>query len=196
MNLVALPAFADNYIWMLHDGAQAVVVDPGDAAPVDASLDRLQLQLAQILVTHHHPDHVAGVDALRHRLQGPVHAPARESIPHPFILLNGGDAVAVPASRFEVVDGPGHTAGRNAKAGVDTANAALPGETRVCCTHGYTPPNLRLAAAVEADNPAVDVLGRTADQPVPAQPRSGCHRSGPRPGRSNGGPGRRAGRLA
>ena len=65
MNLLALPAFADNYIWMLHDGPRAVVVDPGDAAPVHAKLDELGLDLAAILVTHHHPDHVGGVDALK-----------------------------------------------------------------------------------------------------------------------------------
>jgi hydroxyacylglutathione hydrolase len=65
MNLLALPAFADNYIWMLHDGARAVVVDPGDAAPVQAALDEAGLELAAILVTHHHPDHVGGVNQLR-----------------------------------------------------------------------------------------------------------------------------------
>jgi hydroxyacylglutathione hydrolase len=63
MNLLALPAFADNYIWMLHDGVRAVVVDPGDAAPVQAALDEARLELAAILVTHRHPDHVGGVNA-------------------------------------------------------------------------------------------------------------------------------------
>jgi len=72
MNLIALPAFADNYIWMLHDGAQAVVVDPGDAAPVHAALDELGLTLAGILVTQHHPGHVGGVDGLRPRLVDPL----------------------------------------------------------------------------------------------------------------------------
>ena len=66
MNLVALPAFTNNDIWMLHDGSNAVVVDPGDAAPVEAALDAQGLQLAGILVTHHHADHVGGVNQLRH----------------------------------------------------------------------------------------------------------------------------------
>ena len=83
MNLSALPAFADNYIWMLHDGTQAVVVDPGDAAPVLQALQAQGLQLAGILVTHHHPDHVGGVDACAPHLQGPVWGPARENIPKP-----------------------------------------------------------------------------------------------------------------
>ena len=111
MDLVALPAFADNYIWMLHDGARAVVVDPGDSAPVSQALDAMGLQLAGILVTHHHPDHVGGVDALRPRLQGPVWGPAREAIPEPFVALNGGQRIEVLGATFEVLDVPGHTAG-------------------------------------------------------------------------------------
>lgn len=111
MNLVALPAFTDNYIWMLHDGREAVVVDPGDAAPVLAALDGQRLSLAAILVTHHHPDHVGGIDALRGRLQGPVYGPARESIPTPFTPLHDGDTVHVLGLHLDVIDVPGHTAG-------------------------------------------------------------------------------------
>jgi hydroxyacylglutathione hydrolase len=188
MNLVALPAFADNYIWMLHDGAQAVVVDPGDAQPVADALDRMHLQLAAILVTHHHADHVGGVDALRARLQGPVYGPAREAIPRPFEPLRDGDVVQVLGSRFQVIDVPGHTAGHIAYAQLDTPKApllfcgdtlfsagcgrlfegtpaqmlqslsrlaALPSDTRVCCTHEYTLSNLKFAAAVETDNAQV-----------------------------------------
>jgi len=111
MNLSPLPAFSDNYIWMLHDGARAIVVDPGDAAPVLAALDEHRLQLAAILVTHHHPDHVGGVDALRPRLQGPVYGPSREKIPLPFEALHDGDHVLALGIDFEVIDVPGHTAG-------------------------------------------------------------------------------------
>jgi len=111
MHLIPLPAFTDNYIWMIHDGSAAVVVDPGEAAPVLDALARLRLPLAAILVTHHHGDHVGGVDALRHHLQGPVYGPARERIPTPFVALNGGDEVDVLALRFRVLDVPGHTSG-------------------------------------------------------------------------------------
>jgi hydroxyacylglutathione hydrolase len=111
MNLVALPAFSDNYIWMLHDGRQAIVVDPGDAAPVAAALDARGLALAAILVTHHHPDHVGGLAGLRARLQGPVFGPARETIPQPFQPLADGDTANALGLAFEVVDVPGHTAG-------------------------------------------------------------------------------------
>ncbi|MDZ5460125.1 hydroxyacylglutathione hydrolase [Azohydromonas lata] len=111
MQLLALPAFTDNYIWMLHDGKQALVVDPGEAEPVQAALQAHGLKLAGILVTHHHGDHVGGVDALRPLLQGPVFGPARESIPQPCTPLNGGDTAELLGLRFQVIDVPGHTAG-------------------------------------------------------------------------------------
>jgi hydroxyacylglutathione hydrolase len=114
MNLVALPAFADNYIWMVHDDSRAFVVDPGDAAPVIAALKSRRLQLAGILVTHHHADHVGGIDALRGLFdegRSVVYGPAREPIPEPFVPLRGGDSVALLGLRFEVLDVPGHTAG-------------------------------------------------------------------------------------
>jgi hydroxyacylglutathione hydrolase len=125
MNLAALPAFSDNYIWIFHDGVSAAVVDPGDAAPVHAALDQLGLALAAILVTHHHPDHVGGVDALRGRLQGPVYGPALENIPTPFVPLSEGQAVDVLGLRFQVLDVPGHTAGHIAYAQTGVAAAPL-----------------------------------------------------------------------
>lgn len=111
MNLVALPAFSDNYIWMLHDGREALVVDPGDAAPVRDALQTLGLSLTGILVTHHHPDHVGGLDDLRQLLSGPVFGPAREAIPQPTTPLRGGDRAAWNGLLFEILDVPGHTSG-------------------------------------------------------------------------------------
>ena len=111
MNLTALPAFTDNYIWMVDDGRHAVVVDPGDAAPVLDALASRKLALAGILVTHHHADHVGGVDALRGVLRGPVFGPAREALPEPCERVAGGDSVELIGCRFEVIDVPGHTAG-------------------------------------------------------------------------------------
>ena len=123
MNLLALSAFADNYIWMFHDGQQAVVVDPGDAAPVHAALDALGLTLHSILVTHHHADHVGGVDALRARLSGAVYGPAHEKIPTPFVPLSDGQQIEVLGQRFAIIDVPGHTAGHIAYAQQDQAKA-------------------------------------------------------------------------
>jgi hydroxyacylglutathione hydrolase len=131
MNLTALPAFTDNYIWMLDDGTSAIVVDPGEAAPVQAALDARQLALAAILVTHHHGDHVGGVDALRGRLRGPVYGPRREPIPAPYVALDDGDGIEVLGERFEVIDVPGHTAGHIAyfHAGRDSAPILFCGDT-------------------------------------------------------------------
>ena len=111
MNLIPLPAFQDNYLWLLHDGQRALVVDPGDAAPVRDCLSRNGLQLSAILVTHHHPDHIGGVAELHAATGAPVWGPARERIPEPFTKLAEGDQVDVLGLRFMVIDVPGHTAG-------------------------------------------------------------------------------------
>lgn len=109
--LIPLPAFEDNYVWMLAREGQALVVDPGDAAPVLAALDGRGLTLAGILVTHHHGDHVGGLERLRDRLEGPVFAPAGERIAGPTVPLREGDVAPLLGLEFEVLDVPGHTAG-------------------------------------------------------------------------------------
>lgn len=111
MNLLALPAFSDNYIWMIHNGEQALVVDPGDATPVLAALHDHGFKLAAILVTHHHPDHTGGVARLREATGAVVYGPARESIPAPFVALREGAQVSVLGLNWDVIDVPGHTAG-------------------------------------------------------------------------------------
>ncbi|MCX2862730.1 hydroxyacylglutathione hydrolase [Paucibacter sp. PLA-PC-4] len=126
MDLVALPAFTDNYIWMLHDGAQALVVDPGEAEPVLRALDHYSLRLAGILVTHHHGDHVGGLAGLRPRLQGPVFGPARESIPGPVQACSGGQFLELLGQRIRVIDVPGHTAGHIAYLIESPSDASAP----------------------------------------------------------------------
>lgn len=111
MTLLPLPAFDDNYIWMLHDGHQALVVDPGDAQPVLQALQAQHLQLQAILVTHHHADHVGGVAELRAATGATVHGPAGEEMPEPLQRYCEGDALDLLGLRFEVLDVPGHTAG-------------------------------------------------------------------------------------
>ncbi len=183
--MIPLPALTDNYVWLLHDGHQALVVDPGDAQPVFDALQREGLQLKAILVTHHHADHVGGVDALRNATGARVYGPSRERIPEPLQRLSQGDTVDELGLRFVVIDVPGHTAGHIAYycADIDGAPllfcgdtlfsagcgrlfegtpaqmldsldrlAALPGNTRVCCTHEYTLSNLKFALAVEPGN--------------------------------------------
>lgn len=111
MELLALPAFVDNYIWMLHNGAEAIVVDPGEAAPVERALDASTLKLVGILVTHHHHDHVDGIQALLPRLQGPVIGTAHEAIPGRTRAVREGDRLQLLDLEWQVLDVPGHTAG-------------------------------------------------------------------------------------
>jgi hydroxyacylglutathione hydrolase len=111
MNLIPLPAFNDNYIWMLHDAQRALVVDPGDSQVVFQALDRLELQLEAILVTHHHADHTGGVAGLRQATGAQVFGPLLEAMPEPLTRLQGGDFIAPLGLRLQVIDVPGHTAG-------------------------------------------------------------------------------------
>ena len=111
MTLQPIPAFTDNYFWMVHDGQHALVVDPGDAGPVIEALDREGLELQTILVTHHHADHVGGIDGLRSRLKGSVYGPVNERIPAPVVALQAPTSIEALGLRFEVLAVPGHTAG-------------------------------------------------------------------------------------
>ena len=110
---------------MLHDGQQALVVDPGEAQPVLETLHRLGLRLDTILVTHHHPDHTGGVSALRQATGAKVFGPLHEVMPEPLTRLQGGDQVHALGLTFEVMDVPGHTAGHIAYFCNDMDNAPL-----------------------------------------------------------------------
>ena len=180
-----VPAFDDNYIWLITRGALAAVVDPGDATPVRQRLQQRGLQLAGILVTHHHGDHVGGVEELARSTGAQVFGPASERIPARDVAVAGGERIEVLGLEFEVIDVPGHTRGHVAYHSPaqrwlfcgDTLFAggcgrlfegtpeqmteslarlaALDGETRVYCAHEYTVANLRFALAVEPGNEAL-----------------------------------------
>ena len=113
LELIPVPAFTDNYLWMLVRGRQAVIVDPGDAAPVEKVLAERGLALTAILVTHHHPDHVGGLPTLLAAHSVPVYGPRRESaqIKYLSVELAEGDTVQVLGRRFDVMEVPGHTLG-------------------------------------------------------------------------------------
>jgi hydroxyacylglutathione hydrolase len=113
LEYVPVPAFEDNYIWLVSDGHHAVVVDPGDAAPVRAYLAKRGWRLSAILLTHHHQDHVGGVADLLNGQGVPVYGPAGEAIARLTHRLKRGDRVSIaePALEFTVLDVPGHTSG-------------------------------------------------------------------------------------
>ena len=181
----AVPAFKDNYIWVLEDGTNAVAVDPGEAKPVDEFLESRHLRLSAILATHHHADHVGGLPDLVRRWKCPTFGPAREVPAGIDRRLSEGDRFEVPGVGIELqaLDIPGHTAGHIALFGPDAVFcgdtlfacgcgrvfegtpqqmlasleklARLPAHTRVYCGHEYTLANIRFAEAVEPGNRAL-----------------------------------------
>lgn len=111
---LALAAFADNYIWLMRQGDRAVVVDPGDARPVLDLIERERLELAAILITHHHGDHQGGVaELLAAAPRAEVFGPASESITGVSRPLSGGETIRIDAigREFRVLAVPGHTRG-------------------------------------------------------------------------------------
>lgn len=113
LSVTTIPAFADNYLWLIHNQHSAVVVDPGDATPVLATLTSHKLKLVAILLTHHHADHTGGVPALLKAFPVPVYGPAGEKISGVTHPLAEADTVTMPALglHLSVIDVPGHTAG-------------------------------------------------------------------------------------
>jgi hydroxyacylglutathione hydrolase len=113
LTVLNVPAFQDNYLWVIHDGSHAVVVDPGDARPVLAALSAHGLSLHAILLTHHHADHVGGVPELLQHFPVPVYGPHGESIAQITHPLGEGDKLTIPELELtlSVLEVPGHTRG-------------------------------------------------------------------------------------
>ncbi|HEU4852492.1 MAG TPA: hydroxyacylglutathione hydrolase [Telluria sp.] len=109
--VLTVPAFQDNYLWLVHDGRFAAVVDPGDADAIERALAANGLELSAILSTHHHADHVGGVAALAAKWKVPVFAPRDERIVGATRPVSEGDRVELerPAVTFSVLEVPGHT---------------------------------------------------------------------------------------
>lgn len=180
-------AFSDNYIWLIDSpraSGRVVAVDPGDAAPVIAELQRSGASLAAILLTHHHPDHIGGVPELLRRWPVPVIGPDDPRIAQRTLALHDGERCELPdlGLSFETLHVPGHTLshialwGHGALFCGDTLFSAgcgrmfegtptqmtasltrlrnLPPDTRVFCGHEYTQANLRFALTVDPANRA------------------------------------------
>lgn len=185
LNIVPIPAFADNYIWTCYKDQYAIVVDPGDAVPVIHFLEKNKLTLIAILVTHHHHDHIDGIQQLVELYNTPVYGPRHEKIPCMTHPLGEGDAVKFDLVNFyaHVIDIPGHTKGHIAylwDGGMFCGDtlftcgcgkifdgtpeqlhhslqrlSSLPEETLVYCTHEYTEYNTPFALKCEPGNSAL-----------------------------------------
>jgi hydroxyacylglutathione hydrolase len=136
LQVIPVNAFKDNYVWTLRNAKHAAVVDPGEAAPVLDYLAREKLQLAAILATHHHADHVGGIaELLQHSRGVPVYGPKGEPIATLTRPVGGGDHVAIPelGVEFTVLDIPGHTRAHIAYYG---AGSLFCGDTLFACGCG------------------------------------------------------------
>ena len=139
LEVVPVSAFKDNYVWTLRNATHAAVVDPGEARPVLDYLAREKLELAAILATHHHPDHVGGIAQLlqTHSANSrvPVYGPKNEPIPTLTQPVSEGDTVTIPEldATFSVLDIPGHTRAHIAYYG---AGSLFCGDTLFACGCG------------------------------------------------------------
>lgn len=175
-----IPAFSDNYIWLLHNGHEAAVVDPGDAEPVLQTLDQRGLTLTDILITHHHFDHTGGLEKLKSATDCHVVGPNNPKITHLDRHLADQETATVLGLTFSIIEVPGHTLDHIAYVGGgmvfcgDTLFAGgcgrvfegtfpmmrnslsklrqLPEDTRVYCAHEYTMANLSFASAADPEN--------------------------------------------
>ena len=182
--IIPIPAFKDNYIWMIihRDSNQAVVVDPGNAEVVHKALQKHQVKLNAILITHHHWDHTDGIADLVNKYSVPVYGPKEDNVELCDHKLINGDKISLKSMdlNFDIIAIPVHTLGHIAFYGQnwlfcgDTLFSAgcgrlfegtalqmfnslealshLPPETQVYCGHEYTLNNLKFALTVEPNN--------------------------------------------
>ncbi|MFW0766184.1 hydroxyacylglutathione hydrolase [Trabulsiella odontotermitis] len=186
MNLISIPAFQDNYIWVLSDdNGRCLIVDPGEAAPVLAAIKENQWQPEAIFLTHHHHDHVGGVKELRqHFPDVVVYGPAETQDKGTTKVVGEGDEVAILGGKFRVISTPGHTLGHicffsdpylfcgdtmfsggcgRLFEGTPTQMYqsfqkinALPADTLICCAHEYTLTNIKFALSILPHDPAIN----------------------------------------
>ena len=186
MNLNSIPAFQDNYIWVLsNDEGHCVIVDPGEAAPVLKAIEENQWQPQAILLTHHHHDHVGGVKELRQRFPDVVvYGPEETQDKGATKCVVEGDKLTLFGYEFSVFATPGHTLGHVSYYTIPylfcgdtlfsggcgrlfegTADQmyqsfqkinALPPETVICCAHEYTLANMKFALHILPNDPAIE----------------------------------------
>lgn len=130
LEVIPVPAFTDNYIWLVHDSAsgETAAVDPGDAAPALAECKRRGWPIGQVWNTHHHWDHSGGNLAMKAATGCTVSGPAAEDIPGRDIALSEGAELRIGDHAGRVIEIPGHTLGHVALV-FDDERIAFVGDT-------------------------------------------------------------------
>ena len=196
LNIHPISAFNDNYIWLIEqpESRRILIVDPGDAIPVIQAIERQRFIPIALLITHHHHDHIDGLDQLVERYNIPVYGPETTSIPSITHPLTTSDTLIVDSDfpAITILDISGHTALHiaylfdNCLFCGDTLFGAgcgrllggtatqlfqslqqitsLPTQTKIYCAHEYTEANLRIAAIVEPNN--LDIQQRITDTSI------------------------------
>lgn len=184
IDINAIPILNDNYVWVISIHEDALIVDPGEADPVNDFLLKKKLQLKGILITHHHWDHTNGIDKIKIQFDVPVFGPAKK-MKNVTIPLDDKNDVKINhfPLQFQIIHIPGHTLDHIAyyvdhmlfcgdtlfAAGCGRAFegtyhelyqslkkiVALPDETNIYCAHEYTLKNLSFAEMVEPNNPHI-----------------------------------------
>lgn len=113
MDIAVLSAWEDNYIFIMHKGENAIIIDPTDASVCDQFLTEKNVKPQAILITHHHPDHISGIDALVKKYEIPVYCSEydKDRVPHSSRLIQPGDQIQLLGTEFEIIDLRGHTLG-------------------------------------------------------------------------------------
>lgn len=177
-----IPLLRDNYAWVVHDGTDAVIVDPSEALPILAWLEARRIRPRAILITHHHRDHTGGITGIAASHDVAVFGPGGSDIVGITQPIGDGASIRLvaPALMFSVLAVPGHTldhlaytlpghlfcgdtlfscgCGRVFEGTPQQMQAslarlvALPDATQVYCAHEYTLANLEFARHIEPDN--------------------------------------------
>ncbi len=194
MNLISIPAFQDNYIWVLsNDEGRCIIVDPGEAEPVLKAIEHNQWQPEAILLTHHHHDHIGGVAAICAKFPHlVVYGPAETQDKGTTRVVEDGEKILILESEFSVIATPGHTLGHISFFSFpylfcgDTMFSggcgrlfegtpaqmyqsfqkinALPEDTLICCAHEYTLANMKFARHVLPQDVAIQDYYRKVNE--------------------------------